>query len=232
MAESTGELVMLTYNAPSQDCEPWPAGAPSLEQVPGRIAHYRPAARSWRFSAAVANTWPIDAAAEYDPESGLVLVLGPQDLWTYDPETEVVEHRFHFELGSRIGYAAELVYFPPNGRFYYFTRTGFLFELTVDRSAWESSSIVEIDASGDLPAADAKGWAYDAANQTIGGGVRDSVFWTLDPESRVFTAIPLASETGEGPGNLAFFTLDYASDAGVFLFFTDYPGWATWAFRP
>jgi hypothetical protein len=234
MAENTGELVMLTYNPPSQDCQAWPATSPTLEQVPGRVAHYAPAARSWRFSAALANTWPMDAAAEYDPESGLVLVLGPHDLWTYDPATELVEHRFQFEIGPRIGYSAELVYFPPSGRFYYFTRTGFLFELTVDRGAWENSSIVEItDASGDLPAAEAKGWAYDAARQTIGGGVRDSVFWELEPATRAWTAFPLGGATGEGPGSLAFFTLDYATQAGVFLFFTDYTsGWATWAFRP
>ena len=233
MAENTGELVMLTYNAPSQDCGPWPADAPILDQVPGRVAHYAPAAHSWRFSSAVANTWPMDAAAEYDPETGLVLVLGPQDLWTYDPVSELVEHRFHFEPGPRIGYSAELVYFPPNGRFYYFTRTGFLFELTLDRSAWENSSIVEItDASGDLPAAEAKGWAYDATRGSIGGGVRDSVFWELEPERHVWSATPLQSASGDKPGNLAFFTLDYAQQPGVFLFFTDYlSGWATWAFR-
>lgn len=233
MVESTGELVMLTYSAPAQDCEPWPAAAPNLEQVPGRIAHYSPAARSWRFSQAPANTWPMDAAAEYDPESGLVLVLGAQDLWTYDPVTESIQERYHFDVGPRIGYAAELVYFPPNGRFYYFTRTGLLFELTVDRSSWGESSIVEIaDASGDLPAADAKGWAYDAARRTIGGGVRDSVFWELEVESRVWTATALADAAGQGPGSVAFFTLDYAEQAGVFLFFTDYAsGWATWAYR-
>ena len=233
MAENTGDLVMLTYNPPAHDCEPWPADAPNLEQVPGRIAHYAPATRSWRFSSAVANTWPMDAAAEYDPESGLVLVLGPHDLWTYDPVTEQVELRFQFEVGERIGYSAELVYFPPTGHFYYFTRTGFLFELTVDRSNWGNSSLIEItDASGDLPAAEAKGWAYDAARQTIGGGIRNSVFYELETETHVWTATSLTSATGEGPGSLAFFTLDYAAEPGMFLFFTDYPsGWATWAFR-
>jgi hypothetical protein len=233
MAENTGELLLLTYNAPGNDCGSWPADAPNLDQVPGRVAHYRPSSRSWRFSRAPADTWQIDAAAEYDPESGLVLVLGTHDLWTYDPRQETVEHRKNFELGERFGYAAELVYFPPNDRFYYFTRTGLVFELVVRRDDWAATSISELsDLSGDLPAADAKGWAYDPLHRNIGGGVRDSVFWELDPTTHVFSATPLAAATGNRPGNVAFFTLAYADQAGVFLFFTDYAsGWSTWAYR-
>lgn len=233
MADRTQELVMLTYNAPASDCEAWPADAPNLDHVPGRVAHYAPTTRSWRFSDVPSDTWPMDAAAEYDPETGLVLVLGPQDVWTYDPAAGIAAHRFHFELGPRIGYAAELVYFPPTGRFYYFTRTGLLFELELDRSSWEASTISEItDATGTLPAADAKGWAYDPVHRTIAGGVRDSVFYEFEPESHVWRATTLVSETGERPGNVAFFTLDYADEAGVFLFFTDYDsGWQTWSYR-
>jgi hypothetical protein len=233
MAESTGELVMLTYNTPESDCGAWPADAPSLDAVPGRVAHYAPEARAWRFSAVAANTWPADAAAEYDPESGLVVVLGSQDLWTYDPASEVAEHRLAFDFGERFGYAAELVYFPPNGRFYYFTRAGLLFELTAPRADWSAASIIEItDASGELPAAEAKGWAYDAKNRVIGGGVRDSVFFQFDPTTHLWSSTSLLSASGEGPGSVAFFTLAYAEKADVFLFFTDYAsGWQTWAYR-
>jgi hypothetical protein len=233
MAENTGELVMLTYSAPGMDCAVWPAGAPSLDAVPGRVAHYDPDRRAWRFSSVAADTWPFDAAAEYDPVSGLVLVLGPRDLWTYDPVRQQAVHRFTFDLGERFGYAAELVYFPPNDRFYYFTRSGLLFEVALTRDDWTSSTLAEVtDVSGDLPATDAKGWAYDSAHQVIGGGVRDSVFWELEPLGRTWTATPLRSETGQGPGNVAFFTLAYARQDDVFLFFTDYDsGWATWAYR-
>ena len=232
MAENIGELVMLTYNAPNNDCASWPADAPSLERVPGRVAHYRPSARSWHFAQVPANTWQIDAAAEYDPESGLVLVLGTQDLWTYDPLQETAEHRLHFEL-ERFGYAAELVYFPPNGRFYYFNRSGLVFEVVARRDDWAATSISQLtDLSGDLPAADAKGWAYDPLHHSIGGGVRDSVFWEFDPLTQAFRGTPLAGATGDMPGNLAFFTLDYVAQAGVFVFFTDYAsGWSTWAYR-
>jgi hypothetical protein len=234
MADSTHELVLLTYNAPGMDCGAWPVGAPNLDAVPGRVAHYDPDTRAWRFSAAAADLWPMDAAAEYDPESGLILVLGTQDLWTYDPVSELAQHRLSFDLGQRFGYAAELVYFPPTRRFYYFTRDGLVFEITVDRQDWGATSIVEItDASGALPAADAKGWAYDTVNQVIGGGVRDSVFYQFEPATRVWTASEIMSETGARPGNVAFFTLAYAAQASVFLFFTDYDsGWATWAYRP
>jgi hypothetical protein len=107
------------------------------------------------------------------------------------------------------------------------------FELTLNRSAWDASSISELTAqTGDLPAAEAKGWAYDALRQSIGGGVRDNVFWELDPVAQAWTATPLAGSGGDSPGSLAFFTLDYAEQAGVFLFFTDYDsGWETWAYR-
>jgi hypothetical protein len=233
MAENAGELVMLTYNAPGDDCGTWPLDGPNLDAVPGRVAHYEPNARSWRFSAVPANTWPADAAAEYDPGSGLVLVLGTNDLWTYDPQRESAEHHLTFDLGERFGYAAELVYFPPTGRFYYFTRAGLLFEVSPERGDWPATTIVEItDATGDLPAAEAKGWAYDAKNQVIGGGVRDSVLFQFEPATHTWTATPIASDSGERPGNVAFFTLAYAEQADVFLFFTDYDsGWATWAYR-
>ena len=233
MAENTGELVMLTYNAPGDDCGTWPQGGPSLDAVPGRVAHYEPNARSWRFSAVPADTWPADAAAEYDPESGLVVVLGTNDLWTYDPQGEIAPHHLTFDFGERFGYAAELVYFPPTGRFYYFTRTGLLFEVSPERGDWSATTIVEItDATGDLPVAEAKGWAYDARNQVIGGGVRDSVFFQFEPATHTWTATPIASASGERPGNVAFFTLAYAEQPGVFLFFTDYDsGWATWAYK-
>jgi hypothetical protein len=189
--------------------------------------------KTWRFSEVPANTWQADAAAEYDPESGLVLVLGTQDLWTYDPAAELAEHRLHFELGERFGYGAELVYFPPTRSFYYFTRSGLVFEVVAERADWTATSISELtDLTGALPAAEAKGWAYDSVRQTIGGGVRDSVFYELNPKARSWGATRIANDAGEGPGNLAFFTLDYAEQAGVFLFFTDYDsGWATWAYR-
>jgi hypothetical protein len=230
MAESTGELVMLTYNTPGSDCSNWPAGAPDLYDVPGRVAHYEPDRRAWRFSSAPANTWAPDAAAEFDPVSGLILVLSEKGLWTYDPRSEVVEQRMAIEDGARLGYSAELVYFPPTDRFYHFTRPGLLFEITPKRSDWGSTEITEItDATGASRAAESKGWAYDAVHHTLGGSVRDGVFYEFDPAPRTWAERRVPGD----PGNLAFFTLAFDEADGVFVFFTDYPsGYKTWAYRP
>lgn len=230
MAENTGELVMLTYNSPGSDCSLWPATAPNLDSVPGRVAHYDPVARAWRFTSARADTWAYDAAAEYDPVSGLIVVLSGQGLWTYDPRNERIERRLTIEDGARLSYAAELVYFPPNDRFYHFTRPGPVFEIAVDRTDFSATAITELTgAKGTPPAADAKGWAYDAVRRKIGGGVRESVFFELDPQTRTWTERRISGS----PGSLAFFTLAFDLADGVYVFFTDYAsGFETWAYRP
>jgi hypothetical protein len=230
LAENTGELVMLTYNSPGSDCSGWPPVAPDLDDVPGRIAHYAPDARKWRFSAAPANLWAPDSSAEYDPVSGLVVVLSEKGLWTYDPRSEAIVQRMAIDSNARLGYSAELVYFPPADRFYQFTRPGLVFEIVPVRNDWAATRITEItDATGSPPAMDAKGWAYDAGRRNIGGGVRDGTFYTFDPATHGWTSRRLSG----GAGNVAFFTLAYAAPEGVFVFVTDYDsGYSTWVYRP
>ena len=229
MAENTGELVMLTYNTPGADCSNWPESAPNLYGVPGRVAHYDPDARTWRFSSAPANLWAPDAAAEFDPVSGLVVVLSEKGLWTYDPRSERIEQRLTIDDNSRLGYSAELVYFPPTDRFYHFTRPGLLFEITPDRGDWAKTEIAEVTDAAGSRAAETKGWAYDSVRHTLGGGVRDGTFYEFDPASRRWTERSIPGD----PGNLAFFTLVFDQTDGVYVFFTDYPsGYKTWAYRP
>jgi hypothetical protein len=229
MDPSTRELVLLTYSAPGTDCIAWPADGPDLDAVPGRIAHYDPGARTWRFTSTPANAWAYDSAAEHDPVSGLVLVLSSAGLWTYDPRTGEVTRRLTLENQPRLGYAAELVHFPPTGAFYLFTRDGLVFEVLPDRTRWEATRIVEVTDATGAPPPEAKGWAYDSRRERIAGGLRDGIWSTFDPRSRAWSRVPVPGD----PGSLAFFTLVYDDIDDVFVFFTDYTsGWETWLYRP
>jgi hypothetical protein len=236
MAESNGELVMLTYAPPGPDCRSWPAGSPDLGSVKGHVAHYDPTAVHWTFSAAEATTWSPDSAAEYDPASGLIVVLGQTGLFTYDPIAQVAEFRVMPDSPGLLGYSAQLVAFPPTGRMYYFTRPGDVFEVSLDRSDFGKSTVSQLtDMIGDIPAPGAKGWAYDPDHQLIGGGVKDGIFYAFEPKSRTWTSRTIATGPDGGPASLAvsFFTLAYDDLDKVFLFFTGYyeGGWTTWVYR-
>jgi hypothetical protein len=236
MADSTGELIMLTYQAPGPDCRSWPAGSPNLDSVQGHVAHYDPDATGWKFSPTEATTWSSDSAAEYDPVSGLIVILGQTGLFTYDPIGRVAEFRMMPDSLQLLSYSAELVNFGATGRMYYFTRDGLVFEVTLDRTDWSRSTVAQIiDMTGDIPAVGAKGWAYDPDHQIIGGGVKDGIFYAFDPQTRNWTSRSIATASDGGPASLAvsFFTLAYDELNKVFLFFTSYEegGWTTWAYR-
>src|SRR5258708_7121938 len=236
MAESTGELVMLTYAAPGPDCRSWPAGAPDLASVHGHIAHYDPAAVKWTFSPTEATTWSADSAAEYDPVSGLIVVVGQTGLFTYDPVGQTASFRIMPDSPGLLSYSAQLVAFPPTGRMYYFTRDGVVFEVVLDRTDWSKSTVSQLtDMTGVIPAAGAKGWAYDPEHELIGGGVKGGVFYAFDRKSGSWTSRSIATAPDGGPAALAvsFFTLAYDDLDKVFLFFTGYyeGGWTTWAYR-
>jgi len=236
MAESTDELVMLTYAAPGPDCRDWPADAPDLNAVPGHVAHYDPTAAKWTFSPTEATTWSSDSAAEYDAVSGLIVIVGQTGLFTYDPVGHSAAFRMTPDSLERLNYSAQLVAYPPTGSMYYFTRTGLVFEVTPDRNDWSKSTVVELtDMTGDIPAADTKGWAYDPEHQLIGGGVKNGIFYAFDPTSRKWTSRTIARSADGGAAALAvsFFTLVYDDLDKVFIFFTSYGegSWTTWAYR-
>jgi hypothetical protein len=232
MDERRREMLLLNYNPSGDMC-----GTSTYEEqgrVMGRVAHYDPERRSWRFSPAAANAWDGEGAAEFDPVSGLTVVVSGRGLWTYDPAPGVITPAVTWSE-ARMHYSAQMVYFPPNQRFYYFTRTGLVFEISPDRARWEGSAVVELTGiSGSAPPVEAKGWAYDPERQVLAGGVRDGVFHALDPVARRWDSEVMAarSDAGAKIGNPPFFSLIYDPVDGVFVFTTDYEGgWRTWAYR-
>lgn len=231
---STHELVLLGGGAYAGMCL-FGLDQGQLDQIDTKIAHWDVAAQSWTATTASAQ-WSF-AGSDYDPQTGLA-VLFDGSLYTYDPATQVVtQHASFLDLGLDFGYANNLVLFPPDGNFYYFTRgdpTG-VFRLALDRDDLAASTVTQLAPTGDAFATDESGFAYDASNAIIGGGVRDGVFHAYDPAADAWISrtmeIDPASESA-AIGTVAFHALSYDPVNNVFLFITDGDsGRRTWAYR-
>ncbi len=209
--------------------------------IPGRakIAHYDllSATPRWTYSRAPADsTWYYAAAAEYDPESKLILIIGlgvnasPGRLWRYDPATQKVDTLA--DVPATVGYANNLVYFPPNRRMYLVARGS---PTRVFEVASKGPRVSEVTGmTGDIPNSQESGWAYDAANMVIGGGVLDGTFYAYDPLTKHWTSQRMqASSTQDAKiGTLAFHALDYDPINNLYIFLTDAAsGRRTWAYR-
>jgi hypothetical protein len=230
----THELVLLGGGAYAGNCL-FGLDQGQLDQIDTKIAHYDVAAQSW--TASTASAQYSFAGSDYDPETGLA-VLFDGALYTYDPAAQVVAYHASFgDLGHDFGYANNLVFFPPDGHFYYFTRgepTG-VFRLALDRSDLAASTVTQLAPAGDSIATGESGFAYDASNQIIGGGVTDGVFLAYDPTADTWITrameIDPASESA-AIGTVAFHALSYDPVNNVFLFVSDNAsGRRTWAYR-
>lgn len=230
LVPTTGDLVMLARGHGGAYC----TGEWGWES--GRVAHYDPDTTDWTWSATAINGYGGSdpyPAAEYDPVSGQIVVLGHTGLWTYDPVSRVLTQRQ--EVARDLGYANNLVYFPPTQRMYYVARGSptRVWEVTLDRANWSATTVVERNPTGVVFDSDESGWAYDSWSQVIGGGVRGGVFYAYDPMEDAWTSATMQIQGGGGPiGDLAFHTLDFDPVDGVFLFLTGYDsGSRTWAYR-
>jgi MYXO-CTERM domain-containing protein len=234
LVPETHELVLLGGGAYAGNCL-FGLDQGQLDQIAVKLAHYDVGAGTWTASAA-GPQWGF-AGSDYDPETGLA-VLFDGDLYTYDPATQAVAHHKSFaDLGIDFGYANNLVFFPPDQSFYYFTRgeTTGVFRLALDRTDLAASTVTQLAPTGDAFASDESGFAYDATNAIIGGAVRDGVFHAYDPAADAWIArtmdIDPASESA-AIGSVAFHALSYDPVNNVFLFIGDgASGRHTWAYR-
>ena len=211
----------------------------------GKIAHYNFVTKTWSYSSVngIQSDWP---GAAYDPVSGQVIILGQQGLDLYDPvaktKTRVIDFGTYAGLAqlkddqgnaiaNTLTYNNNLVYYPPNQKFYYFERTGqAVYELSLNRSNFAQSTIVRQTTSGTPPPAGVEtGFGYDSTNQIIGGGPLQNVFYAYAPAAKAWTAKTVQGGT---PGSVAFHALDYDAKDNVFVFITDATsGRQTWAYR-
>jgi hypothetical protein len=214
--------------------------------IPGRakIAHYDllSATPRWTYSRAPADgPWYYAAAAEYDPESKLILIIGlgvnasPGRLWRYDPATQKVDTVA--DVPVAVGYANNLVYFPPNRRMYLLARGAptRVFEVALKGRLSGGPWVSEVTGiTGDIPNSQESGWAYDSANMVIGGGILDGTFYAYDPLTKHWTSQRMQASSTEGAkiGTLAFHALDYEPITNLYIFLTDAAsGRRTWAYR-
>ena len=226
----SGDLVMLARGHAGAYC----TGDWGWES--GRVGHYDHDTRTWSFSPTADNTYGSGdpyPAAEYDPVSGLIVVVAREGLWTYDPATRVRVERLSYS--QDMGYANNLVYFPPNQRMYYIARGSptRVWEVVLDRGNWSASTVTELATTGDVFESDESGFAYDSWNHVIGGGVTNGVFRAFDPVTHRWSSAVMQIQGPGGPiGTQAFHTLDFDPVDGVFLFLTGYnDGSRMWAYR-
>lgn len=199
----------------------------------GKIAHYDIDAKTWRYT--IDPPWGKYSSSEVDPVSGLVLVFDYQTgIWTYDPVLETSNHPVTFNDGA-MGYAKNLVYFPPNDRFYYIANGSptRVWEVIPNRDDWSLTTVTEMtDIVGVLPDLPETGFAYDSANEVIGGGIVDGVFQIFDPQAKTWTSVTMQPETAGTIGTLAYHALDYDPVENVFIFISEpSSGGHVWAYR-
>lgn len=198
-------------------------------------------APKWVYSRQFRFPWSYAAAAEYDPVSKKIIIMGkgrgssPSKAWVYDPnDGSVIAIRIGRGIGS---YDHNLVYFPPSDAFYLITRAKptVVYEIKLDRSNWNKSSSVRLTTTGDVPSVGRTGYAYDSKNEVIGGGIDDGKFRVFDPRSRSWDAVPMQVKSNDvrtAPRSISH-VLDYAPRSNVYFFMTreDSTRRRTWAYR-
>ncbi len=243
------ELILVTSveGDGGPGCLQWPTYGSYEIRSQNQVAHYNFRTKTWTFGAASAQTynWP---ASEYDPVSNKILMFGLDGLSLYDPVTTIRTVYMDFlngsypatdERGNPLNYNDAdstprynntLVYYPPTDKFYYFEKfAGTIFEITLNRANPAASRIVKLTYTGAYPQYSSIGWAYDSANQMIGGGPVNNVFYAFDPRTKT-----MQNKTIQGAytGTVAFQTIAYDPINNVYVFVTgEATTKETWAYR-
>lgn len=244
------ELILLSLVEGNGYSKPFAAaqgGYKSLELVSkAKICHYSFVTRQWTFTDVQGIT--DMSASEVDPVTGRIVLLGQLRLSIYDPVAKT--HRDYINFSTYAGLAhlvdesgasmpnggvleinANLVYFPPKDRFYYFRyRDGEVYELSLDRTDPSRSMIVKLSTKGTPPPNGEVGYAYDSKDQIIGGAVVNNAFYAFDPATKTWSR---ATIEGGAPGTMKFHAIGYDPVNNVFIFLATDRGGATrtWAYR-
>lgn len=225
------ELVILkTGDGPGNQCtKPFYKSSTST----GKIAHYNIDKKTWRFT--VKHAWWPYSAAELDPVSGNIIVLDHMTgIWAYDPAVGTAPVKLLSIDGAQMGYANNLVYYPPNDRFYYFhSGAGRVWEVSLMRSGDKPTrAAVREVGNGQGPKLPETGFAYDAVNRVIGGGVYKDHFHVFNPTTEGWTVTAIQTEGGGKIGTQAYHALGYDLIANVYIFISDFAsGFRVWAYR-
>lgn len=232
-AESTGEMLVLRGFGPS-NC----FGAGYSER---NVAHYNPVNKNWTYSTTTSTSqWAStdeNPSSAYDPISGKVLIVGRTGVWVYDPTAKTVIRALTYSNGL-MNYTTQLVYFPLNQKFYYFTRSAPIgvWEVNFDRSNWAASTVTQVTGMANTPGfsgSSAVGFAVDTTNNIIGGDVTSGQFKAFNPITKAWTVQTMQIQGGNGPvGTIGGGAIAYDPIDNVFVFLTNYSsGNRTWAYR-
>jgi len=191
-------------------------------------------APKWEYSAQSRMPWGYSGAAEFDPVSGMVILVNAKSrstLWVYDPRTHSIAAVV--ALGSPNESSSNLVYYPPGRQMMLIdSKTGEVREIVLDRTDWRKSTQRLLNVSGDGPGP-IRNLAYDSKNRVI-GGVKRGVFYAFDPETRTWTSQKMRAMSNDAAevGNVAHHALEFDPVNNIFLFVTDRgSGRRTWAYR-
>lgn len=213
----------------------------SIELDDSLVAHFSSSSNTWSFSAtargdAAPEVVTALTAFELDPPLQKIVGVGQGGLVLYDPATRTKERVFADFGVSALGYSNELVYFPPDGRHYYFERgTKKVFALELDRTTPLSSRLVEVAYQGNYPSHPEPGFAYDEVHRTIVGAVSSGRVSRFDPQIPAFTETELTvvGAASRHVGTMQSHAIAYDAVNEVFVFLTDVnDGYTTWAYRP
>ncbi len=192
----------------------------------------------WEYSPQFELPWAYATSAEFDPVSGMVIVLGDTrgagegGLWVYDPKTAtVVSYVDEVEYG---GIANNMVYYPPTDRMIYLQRDGVVREVVLDRDDWSGTVSNVLNPTGMPAQGNETGFAYDSCKQVIGGGVADGMFFTFDPIANAWSseAMSVTSSDGHDIGTQVFHMMEYDPVDNAYVFIADGSGGRrTWAYR-
>lgn len=228
---TTGELVVLRGYGPSN------CFSSAYGERP--VAHYHALAKTWQYATTRTDTWEsvdLIPSSAYDPISGMVIIVGGNRLWVYNP---VVRASVAVVTLSQnvAGYNGQLVYVPANDRFYYFSRTSPIqtWEIAVEgpRGLWQGATISELQTtnSPNFSGSSALGFAVDTQNNVIAGDVDGDVIKIFHPDARAWQTLSI-QYTGTSIGTIAGGAIVYVPSENVFIFLTSYSsGSRTWAYR-
>ena len=206
----------------------------------GRVCWYDFDANTWSYSqySSEQTPWAYFAAAVLDPVSGMIVIagftrqVGPGNIWLYDTTTNTFVTGPPFP--PAVGYAHDIVYFPPDDSFYVFQSDGRVWRMVLDRGNLSLSTVTSLAVTGAMPAAGSRcGFAYDTLGKRIGGNVTNGTIYFFDPASLAWNAITMQVEAGSvGTPNQAFHCLDFDPDSGCFVCLGEATSPATWLYRP
>lgn len=193
----------------------------------GKMLLYNPVAKTWTAKATATNPAHV-VSSEYDPVSGRIISAGGPGLSTYDPLSDTKTE--YLSSSSISDYADNLVYFPLNDKFYYFSRGNpvAVHAVTLNRTNWTSSTIQAVTGMSGTARTGETGWAYDSANHVIGGGVTNDTFYAYDPIANSMTAKVMTVQGGGTGPTCYFHCIEYDPVDQVFIIYSD--NFHTWAY--